>query len=147
VWCADALMGLDPEFDWDGNVITIAVTDTSQMESVPRVWRHKNATFRFEGVSLNKEDVENCAMTAVSTGQPNVPVKSNIGRPTQHDWNGALIELIKIAGGSGWIGGKSKAEIARIIEDYFARTKPGTDVAETSIKALASKIKAEAGRK
>jgi len=147
VWCSPALMGLDPEFDWERNVITIATTDTSRMDSISRVWRHKNATFRFEGVSLDKVDVESCAMTAGLTDAAKLVSKSNIGRPTQHDWNGALIELLRLTDIAGRISGKSQTEIAKMIEDYFARTKPGVDVAETSVKDLARRIKTEAGRK
>jgi len=142
----DSLMSLDVNIEWDLNIIQIDVTDTSRMNDLPKDWRGSYIVFKFEGVSLDLGEVEECAMVLGPSVDATAGGEKRLGRPPAYDWEGALISLIARANRPDGLLDQSQSDLEKLIRDYLDPGDTGSP-GETAIKDRARKVMDSIGRK
>ncbi|WAC27853.1 hypothetical protein [Ancylobacter sp. SL191] len=135
----ELLISLDPKIEWKKSRIEIDIVDTREIISIQRGWRGEYISFVFEGVCLDEEEVEACAMFSTATTDMAPKGGKRVGRPREYDWEGALISLIVRANHPDGLPDRGQAGIEKLIRDHLDPDATGSP-AESTIRTRASRV-------
>ena len=139
------MISLDPKIEWDQNLVEIEIADTRSMNNIHKNWRGEYVSFRFDGVELAKEEIENCAMIAAPSVDFSSGNGKKVGRPPTYDWECALLHLIGVANEPDGLP-DTQAGIEKLIRDFLDPNATGSP-SETTIRGVAHKVMKAVGRK